>query len=336
MFATMKIVLAISGWINLNRHFLLPVLMLICLCSQAPAAADSTDLLVDTKFVTDKAGKPGWILIDMRPTEEFGKGHIPGAVGLPAWVSKAFADDTKRQIASIAKMEETLAEMGIGNDSNIIVYGEPKQVSWNAVMFWALELFGCNSASKPCTVRYYDGGVDRWKAEGGTLDQVVTKPKPALFKSAEGTNREVKGDSILKSIKARETVIIDVRTPNEYKGVDVRALRGGHIPGAINIDFAKNYDAATFRMLPLDQLQAVYKDVPKSSRVIVQCQTGQRASYTYLVLRALGYKDVANYHDGWRVYGSDLRFPVEDETWYDFNKVNTAIKDVHQLKEKAK
>jgi len=60
-------------------------------------------------------------------------------------------------------------------------------------------------------------------------------------------------------------------------------------------------------MLPLDQLQEIYKDVPKSERVIVHCQTGQRASYAYLVLRALGYDDVANYGDGWRVYGSDLK-----------------------------
>jgi thiosulfate/3-mercaptopyruvate sulfurtransferase len=86
----------------------------------------------------------------------------------------------------------------------------------------------------------------------------------------------------------------------------------------------------------LDQLQEIYKDVLKSERVIVHCQTGQRAAYSYLVLRALGYSDVANYGDGWRVYGSDLKLPVEDETWYDFNKVNMAIKTVKEMQEKVK
>jgi hypothetical protein len=28
------------------------------------------------------------------------------------------------------------------------------------------------------------------------------------------------------------------------------------------------------------------------------------------------------------LYGSDLKLPVEDETWYDFNKINAAIKAV--------
>ena len=70
--------------------------------------------------------------------------------------------------------------------------------------------------------------------------------------------------------------------------------------------------------------------------MITHCQTGQRASYSYLVLRALGYKDVAIYHDGWRVYGSELKLPVEDETWDDFNKVNGAVKAVKELQEKMK
>lgn len=320
---------------QLNRYLGIIVVIVACLCSQAFAASVSTDLIVDTEFVMDKIGKPGWVLVDMRVVEDFGKGHLPGAVGLPEWVSKAFADDTKRQLLSVTRMEKTLGEMGIGSDSNIIVYGDPKHVSWNAVMFWALELFGCNSKLKKCTVQYYDGGIERWKAEGGTLDQAETKLKPATFKSVDGTNRGVKGEEILQIVKSKETIIIDVRTPNEYKGLDVRALRGGHIPGAINIDFAKNFDAETFRMLPLEQLQGIYKNVPRSSRVIVHCQTGQRASYAYLVLRALGYENAANYHDGWRVYGSDLRFPVEDETWYDFNKVNSTIKAVNKMQEKV-
>ncbi len=334
MITTMKHVNSMMGRLHLNRCLGIVAVIVACLCSQAFAASGSSDLIVDTKFVMDKIGKPGWVLLDTRAAEDFGKGHIPDAVGVPAWVSKAFSDDTKRQASSLARMEKTLGEMGVGDDSNIIVYGDPKHASWNAVMFWALELFGCNSNLKKCTVQYYDGGVDRWKAEGGRLGQAETKPKPTTFKAVAGANRGVKGDEILQIVNSKKATIIDVRTPNEYDGLDVRALRGGHIPGAINIEFAKNFYAGTFRMLPLDQLQGIYKDVPKSSRVIVYCQTGQRASYTYLVLRALGYEDVANYHDSWRVYGSDLKLPVEDETWYDFNKVNAAIKAVGQLQEK--
>ena len=306
----------------------------VVLCGQALAAGN--DLLVDTSFVKDKVGKPGWVLIDMRFAADYGEGHIRGSVNLPAWVSKMFADDTKRQATVIPRMEQTLGDLGIGHDSHVIVYGDPANVHWNTVMFWILEALGCNSDLMKCTAQFYDGGVDRWKADGGTLDQAAAAVKPATFKGTLGAKRATKADEVVRISEGKEknAVIIDVRSANEYNGTDVRALRGGHIPRAINIDFARNFDSASFRMLPVDQLQSIYKDVPKSARVITHCQTGQRASYTYLVLRALGYKDVAIYHDGWRVYGSDLRLPVEDETWYDFNKVNGAMRAVKELQEK--
>jgi thiosulfate/3-mercaptopyruvate sulfurtransferase len=283
----------------------------------------------------EKIGKPGWVLVDVRFAEDFGKGHIPGAAGLPAWVSKMFADDTKRQATVIPRIEQTLGEMGIGNDSHVIVYGAPANVHWNAVLFWILEAGGCNSSRRNGTVQYYDGGVERWQAEGGTLDRQSPLAKPAKFKAVAGVKRGAKIDEILRIVAGKsKAIILDVRMPGEYDGTDVRSLRGGHIPRAINIDFMKNVDLATFRMLPLDQLGDLYRAVPKARRVITHCQTGSRAAYTYLVLRALGYQDVAIYHDGWRVYGSDLKLPVENETWYDFNKINTAIKTVSKLEGK--
>jgi thiosulfate/3-mercaptopyruvate sulfurtransferase len=280
----------------------------------------------------DKIGKPGWVMMDVRFAEDYAKGHLPGAVGLPAWVSKMFADDTKRQATVIARLEQTFGEMGIGNDSRVIVYGAPANVHWNAVPFWILEAGGCNSSRRKGTVQYYDGGVERWQAEGGTLDQVIPAVKAAKFKAAPGVKRGAKIDEVLRIVAGKsKAIILDTRTPGEYGGTDVRSLRGGCIPGAVNVDFMKNFDLATFRMLPLDQLRELYKAVPKARRVITHCQTGSRAAYTYLVLRALGYQDVAIYHDGWRVYGSDLKLPVENETWYDFNKINAAIIAVNKL-----
>ncbi len=337
MSTTMNHVISMMRIRHLKWCLMILSVFVVCLCSSDPAASDGAGLIVDTKFVMDKIGKPGWVLLDMRSAEDFGKGHIPGAVALPYWAPKIYADDTKRMVPVVMQMEKTLGEMGIGTDSHVIVYGTPSNTASNTIMFWVLELFGCNSSLLNCTVQYYDGGADGWKADGGALDKTETKPTSATFKAADGTNRGAKADEILRVVEGRQkSIILDIRTPGEYSGTDVRALRGGHIPGAINIDFAENFDAETFRMLPLDRLQSIYKDVPKDVRVITHCQTGHRATYTYLVLRALGYQDVAIYHDGWRVYGSDLKLPVEDETWYDFSKINTTIRAVNKMQEKMK
>ena len=170
------------------------ILFSLCmLCtSLAFSAEKAPDLIVDTGFLKDKVGKLGWVILDMRVPDEYTKGHIPGAVLLPGWISKAFADDTKRAATVIPRLEKDIGDMGIGNESHVIVYGAPVNTHWNAVMFWLLEAAGCNSSYARCTVHFYDGGIERWQAEGGKLDQAAIKPKATTFKTAPGVQRGAK------------------------------------------------------------------------------------------------------------------------------------------------
>jgi thiosulfate/3-mercaptopyruvate sulfurtransferase len=299
-------------------------------------AATDAGLIVDTAYVKDKTGKPGWVIIDASFPDDYKEGHIPGAILLPPMFSKAYAEDTKRSEVLHSRVEKTLGDMGISSDSHVIICGDPANTHWNAVMFWVLEAQGCNSSLSKCTVQYYDGGVQRWQQEGGKIEQNETKPSPTTFKAIIGTKRRATINEMINVLTdIKKANIIDVRTEGEYVGTDIRALRGGHIPGAINIDYAKNFDTKTYRMHPLSDLDLLYRGVPEDSRIITYCQTGQRASYTYLVLRALGYKNVAIYDDGWRVYGSNLPLAAEDETWFDFTKVNNVLQAVKDLGKNA-
>jgi len=296
-----------------------------------------TDLIIDTGFIKDKIGKPHWVIVDMRFPDEYAKGHIPGAVLVPGWISKLYADDAKRLPMVIPRLEKAIGEMGIGNDSHIIVYGSRRNTHWNGVMFWVLEAMGCNSSPSRGTVHFYDGGIEQWQAEGGGLEQVEKKAKVAKFKAAPGAKRGVRADEIMQVVNGKEkAVIIDTRTADEYEGTDIRALRGGHLPNAVHMDYSRNFDPSSYRMKPLSELKSLYKDISSDSRLITYCHTGARAAYSYLVLRALGYNNVAVYHDGWRVYGSNLNLPVENETWYDFTKVNNMMKAVRELQERMK
>jgi thiosulfate/3-mercaptopyruvate sulfurtransferase len=293
-----------------------------------------SDLIVDTDFLRGKIGKPNWVVVDMRFPNEYAEGHIPGAVLVPGWISKLYADDAKRLPTVIPRLEKAIGEMGIGNESNIIVYGSRRNTHWNGVMYWVFEAMGCNGSPARGTVHFYEGGIEQWQAEGGNLDQVEARAKAATFKSAPGTKRGLKADEIMKIISGEEkATIIDTRTADEYEGTDIRALRGGHLPNAVHIDYCRNFDPSSFFMKSLSELKSLYEDIPSDDRVITYCHTGARAAYSYLVLRALGYKNVAIYHDGWRVYGSNLNMPVENETWYDFTKVNNMMRAVQALQE---
>lgn len=296
-----------------------------------------SELIVDTGFLKNKIGKPRWVIVDMRFPDEYAKGHIPWAVLVPGWISKLYADDAKRLPMIIPRLEKAIGEMGIGNDSHIIVYGSRRNTHWNGVMFWVFEAMGFNTSPSRGTVHFYEGGIEQWQAEGEELEHKERKVKVATFKAAPRAKRGLKADEILLVVEGKEkAIIIDVRSADEYEGIDIRALRGGHLPNAVHIDYCKNFDTASYSMKPLSELATLYKDVSSANRLITYCHTGARAAYTYLVLRALGHENVAVYHDGWRVYGSNLNLPVENETWYDFTRVNGLMNAVRELQEKRK
>ena len=321
---------------NQPKHLLGVILLTLVFCcsTAACALASDQDLLVDTAFVKDNIGKPGWVVVDMRFPDEYATGHIPGAVLLPGWISRLYADDAKRSETVLPLLEKELGTMGMDNGSHVILYGGVKRTSWNAVMFWVLEAMGCNSSLAGCTVHFYDNGFEGWQKAGEKIAEGESPVTAAAFKAVPGTNRGVRVDELMQVVEGRKkAVIVDVRTAGEYAGTDIRALRGGHIPAAVNIDYSRNFDAESFRLRPLTELKTIYRDISLDSRVITHCQTGQRAAYTYLVLRILGYQDVAIYHDGWRVYGSNLNLPVENETWFDFHKINTMSKTVQEMQE---
>ncbi len=294
------------------------------------------NLLADTKTIADNMAKPGWVILDTRDVHEYKEGHVPGAINLGGMGAKVLRDATARVYTIVPKIEKILGGAGIGNDKHIILYGQANETYENTVPFWALEYLGCNSPNLKCTVSYYDGGFERWTAEGGKSETGENKLPAVTFKSNVVASRLATSDEVLEvvEVKKHNVVIVDARTPAEYEGTDIRALRGGHLKGAVNIPVQKSFDAKTYRMLPASEQAALYRDVPKDKRVILHCQTATRSTWTYLALRLLGYHNVANWDDSWQVWGSNVKYPVENEQWYNFVKINAAIKAVDSLKKK--
>ncbi len=294
------------------------------------------DLLADSKMVTDSIGRPDRVILDVRDVKEYKEGHIPGAVNLGGMGAKILRDASARAYTIVPKIEKILGGAGITNDKHIILYGKANETYENTVPFWILEYLGCNSSHLKCTVSYYDGGFERWAAEGGKSETGENKPSAAAFKANLVASKLATSDEVLSVVEGKEhnVAIVDARTPAEFEGTDIRALRGGHVKGALNIPVQKGFDHKTYRMLSASEQTAVYKDIPKDKRVIVHCQTGTRSTWTYLTLRLLGYHNVANWDDSWQVWGSNVKYPVENEQWENFVKVNNAIKTVEGLPKK--
>ncbi|MDH3231179.1 MAG: hypothetical protein OEN55_15425, partial [Alphaproteobacteria bacterium] len=121
-------------------------------------------------------------------------------------------------------------------------------------------------------------------------------------------------------------------------GTDVRAIRGGHVPNTtLNVShkdtLAQEKDPKSGKMVPVayfdpDVVAAKFASLDPKKRTVGYCQTGTRSTMTYLQLRLLGFEDPANWDESWRVYGSQLSYPVADEQWYNFASVNNKIKSL--------
>jgi thiosulfate/3-mercaptopyruvate sulfurtransferase len=134
--------------------------------------------------------------------------------------------------------------------------------------------------------------------------------------------------------------ILDVRTAKEFSGEDIRAIRGGHIPGALNIPYEHNWvdpETATklsrkqvssnagMSLKPVEALKALYSKLDPEKETIVYCQSGARASETAGVLQQLGFKNVKIYDSSWLGYGNTLDAPAENVTFFNVGLLNNRL-----------
>ncbi len=173
------------------------------------------------------------------------------------------------------------------------------------------------------------------------MSNTPTKPKPVALKLKAQPGVTVESKDVVAALKRSDVQMLDVRTVKEFKGEDVRAIRGGHIPGATNVPFEQNWfdpdtrsklrsgavkDSAGMALKPRAELAKVYEKLDPAKEIIVYCQSGNRAAESAAVLADLGYKNVRVYDSSWLGYSSWLSAPAEDEVWTNFGSLPTAVK----------
>ncbi|GAB4538593.1 MAG: sulfurtransferase [Thermodesulfovibrionia bacterium] len=291
-------------------------------------------LLVSTADIEKNMDK--WILLDCRDNKAYTEGHIPGAISLGEACAKEMRDTTSR-IKKIGEIERLLGNAGVSMDKTVVVYADAGSITSATVAFWILEYLGHKD------VRFLNGGIEAWVKAGKSLDKNPTRLSPVTFNANVIKKRLATSDEMLKIAKGeiKGVNVIDSRTTKEHRGEDIRALRGGHIPNTtINVSHLDTYNKETGEIHPMDKLTEFFGKLDRNKRTIAYCQTGTRSTLTYLELRLMGFKDPANYDDSWIVYGSNVDYPVEDENWFDFVKVNNAIKalkkELEEMKKAAK
>jgi thiosulfate/3-mercaptopyruvate sulfurtransferase len=274
------------------------------------------DILVSTDWVADHLSDPSVRIIESNEdTLLYPAGHIPGAVQVD-WTLD-LNDQLRRDYLSRQAFEALASRIGITPATTVVFYGD-KNNWWACYAFWVFQLFG------HATAKVMDGGRLKWEKEGRqTTREVPTYPATAYpaRERQDGPHRAFRNE-VLAHIRVKGQ-LVDVRSPEEYSGERLHmpsypnegALRGGHIPGAKSIPWARAVNAGDGTFKTADELRRIYLDeqgLDSSEATIAYCRIGERSSHTWFVLKyLLGFKNVRNYDGSWTEWGNMVGVPIE-------------------------
>ena len=300
------------------------------------------ELLLTADAVEKNAGKADWVVVDCRDLKDYAKGHVPGAISFGKACKTALRDATARAFKDTKKYETIFGKSGIGNDTHVVFYGEHKVTDTFkdvTVAFWIMEYLGHDKA------HVLNGGLDAWLKAGKKLTNEPSMKPEKPFKAKLVASRIASNEEVLQIAEGKKKgiTLIDARTKAEHDGEDIRSLRGGHVPNTTaNISHKDTMDQekdpktgkeTDNGYISPDRVEGFYKNFDKNKRVVAYCQTGTRSTLTYLELRLLGFKDPANWDESWVVWGSNVRYPVANEQWLNFERLQKVEADLKKLQE---
>ncbi|MDH6237330.1 sulfurtransferase [Cryobacterium sp. CG_9.6] len=268
--------------------------------------------LVSAEWLHAHLGTAGLVVVESdEDVLLYETGHITGSVKID-WHTD-LNDPVTRDFIDSTAFAKVLGGKGIARDTTVVIYGD-KSNWWAAYALWVFTLFGHSD------VRLLDGGRDNWVAEGRALTtdaSAVTAVEYPIVERNDAPIRAFRSDVLAHF----GNPLIDVRSPEEYSGArttmpaypEEGALRGGHIPSAASVPWARAAAAdSTFKARA--ELDAIYQGeagLTEGDNVIAYCRIGERSSHTWFVLtHLLGFEGVRNYDGSWTEWGNSVGVPI--------------------------
>jgi thiosulfate/3-mercaptopyruvate sulfurtransferase len=310
----------------MKRLILVPLLLL-----SGHAAMAASPVIVDDNYVAEAIARNA-VVWDVRPAEAYARGHIAGAVSIGD-APRILRDDNTEDFIATDRIEKMLGAAGLDPRRETIVYGS--RGGWQAYFgLYTLRYFSGDN------VRVYHEGIEGWTAAARPISRDASQLPPVALKLEINPATAVTTKEMVARLDKADVQIIDARTPREFAGEDIRAIRGGHIPGAVNIPYEQNWaDPETPAKLARKEvgsnagmslkrtadLKQLYSRFDPHKETIVYCQSGARASETAGVLQELGFTNVKVYDSSWLGYGNTLDAPANNVTFVNVGLLNTRL-----------
>lgn len=263
------------------------------------------DLLWTPAKLAAQLDDPTISVVDVRPGERYAMGHIPSAKHYAIYAVNCDDTDDGPLNSFVRMWAFLLGNRGVSPDDTIVICGEISGIT-AAQGLWFLEYLGHSR------VHMLDGGFTAWAAGGYPVARDAEVVPAQAFPFTQKPDVVATYQDVLRLIDAQDGLILDTRSRLEFIGEDVRAARGGAIPGAVHVEWLENLTEDGL-MKPADELRRQFEaaGVTLDKEIVAYCQTGYRSAHAYAALRLLGYPRVRNYLGSWREWGDKTFLPIE-------------------------
>ena len=263
--------------------------------------------LIEPQQLKDQLDSPDLVIVDLGNPSLYQQQHVPGAVHLSGQHLISGVAPVPGACPEISTLCAVMAYLGIDNSKQVVLYDD-EGGGWAGRMAWSMDLLGLNNW------QYLNGGIVPWIKDGFPTESTVNQPNSIDVNSVVEpcSTTRILADEIINSLENSDFVIWDARSPGEYSGDIIRSSRGGHIPGAINLEWTQLMDRDNNLRIRKDA-QQILDDLglSKDKHIATHCQSHHRSSFTYMVGKILGYKNIRGYDGSWGEWGNLEHTPIE-------------------------
>jgi thiosulfate/3-mercaptopyruvate sulfurtransferase len=264
-----------------------------------------SELLVTTDWLAAHLEDLDIRVVDTRKGDGYEIAHIPGAVRYQAPTTPFLKENGR--VPSAERFAALMSEIGVGDEDLVVAYDDGNNL-FAARLWWALNYYGHRR------VKLVDGGWDLWLSEGRPVTNAQLSPRPARYTPKIDDRWIAEWETVRAAIGNPACGILDVRSDKEWTGADpMGTKRGGHVPGALHLEWRQTIDQASKRFKPASALRQMFAQagLSRDKEVITYCQGGIRAAHTAFALRLAGYDQVRNYERSWSEWGNREDLPIE-------------------------
>lgn len=268
----------------------------------------NTSILIESEALQAMLSDAQLLVVDLSNAATYARLHIPGAMHMEYAILNGGTQPAPGLLPPEERLVQIAGMLKLDKMSRIVAYDDEGN-GRAARLAWTLHYLGYES------VQVLDGGLHAWNNEGHPVDDRPVVPDVAAALPLTSKNPSVLADHtyILEHLDDVSVALLDARTPEEYAGTKVRAARGGHIPGAVNLNWLDTMDKNhNLRLKSPEILNNALSTlgVRTEQEVITYCQSHHRSAHAWLMLKSLGFARVRGYAGSWSEWGNHPDTPV--------------------------